>query len=223
MKITTLQVAGFSPALKGMRNPMNSWSKNDTKHCADFDTCDKCSAFCNQCKDNNLEWVIGENDLQLATNLKKAGNEHSKYLRMIQVWADFDMPRYWWSEFDTYKIGTTANSCSTMHKLLNNPNPITLDLFVTCDEDLDIFEIVVDRLEKLRQEYLITKNNRLLVRAKRLLSEGFLQLRTVNLNYATISNIYHQRKHHRLKEEWVDVFCEWVESLPYAKELIIGE
>ena len=208
MKITTLEVAGLEPALKGMRNPMNSWSKSDSEYVKLTD-----------------RYKIGKDDMRLATSLKKAGTEHGKYLRMIQVWADFDMPRYWWSEFDTYKIGTTANSCSTMHKLLNNPNPITLDLFVTCEEDLDIAQIVVNRLEQLRQKYIETgkKDDRLLVRAKRLLMEGFLQLRTVNLNYATISNIYHQRKHHRLKEEWINEFCTWVESLPYSKELIIGE
>ena len=208
MKITTLEVAGLEPALKGMRNPMNSWSKSDSEYVKLTD-----------------RYKIGKDDMRLATSLKKAGTEHGKYLRMIQVWADFDMPRYWWSEFDTYKIGTTANSCSTMHKLLNNPNPITLDLFVTCEEDLDIAQIVVNRLEQLRQKYIETgkRDDRLLVRAKRLLMEGFLQLRTVNLNYATISNIYHQRKHHRLKEEWINEFCTWVESLPYSKELIIGE
>ena len=212
MKITTLEIAGLESALKGMRNPMNSWGKADSGYY---------SLPLGQCS-----YEIGENDLKLAQNLIKGGSEHRKYRRMIQVWADFDMPRYWWSEFDTYKIGTTANSCSTMHRLLNNNNPITLDLFVTCDEDLDIAKMVVDRLEELRKEYKYQDcnsdhKNYLLVRAKRLLMEGFLQLRTVNLNYETIANIYHQRKNHRLKEEWVDVFCKWVESLPYAKELII--
>ena len=212
MKITTLEIAGLESALKGMRNPMNSWGKADSGYY---------SLPLGQCG-----YEIGKNDLKLAQNLIKGGSEHRKYRRMIQVWGDFDMPRYWWSEFDTYKIGTTANSCSTMHRLLNNNNPITLELFVTCDEDLDIAKMVVDRLEELRKEYKYQDcssdhKNYLLVRAKRLLMEGFLQLRTVNLNYETIANIYHQRKNHRLKEEWVDVFCKWVESLPYANELII--
>ena len=149
---------------------------------------------------------------------------------MIQVWADFDMPRYWWSEFDTYKIGTTANSCSTMHKLLNRNTPITEDMFVTCEEDSDWWNITIERLEQLRQEYKhiqsTTKDsatmNRLLVRAKRLLAEGFLQMRTVDTNYAELRNMYFQRRYHRLKEEWSDTFCEWIKTLPNS-ELIMCE
>lgn len=205
MKLTTLNVAGLEEALKGMRNPLNSWEKSDS------------------CLTQELGFVVGENDMNLAQRLVKAGAEHCKYRRMVQVWVDIDMPRYWWSEFDTYKVGTTANSCSTMHKLLNNTQPITMDLFVVCEEDLDIAQLIVERLEMLRQIYLAggKKDHRLLVRAKRLLMEGFLQLRTVNLNYETISKMYHQRKSHRLKEEWQETFCRWVESLPYAAELIM--
>lgn len=205
MKIETIEIAGIKSAIKGMRNPMNSWDKSDSK-LSEFGLV-----------------TIGENDKKLCQRLIKGGTEHRKFMRTIQVWANFDMPRYWWSEFDTYKIGTTANSCSTMHKLLNNKEPITLDLFVTATEDLDIVSTIINRLEELRIKYLENKDDRLLVRAKRLLPEGFLQLRTVNLNYETIRNIYHQRKHHRLKEEWIGIFCEWVETLPYAQELIIGD
>ena len=204
MKIITLEIAGFESALKGMRNPMNSWDKNDSYNLDNFDV------------------LIGKNDLDLAQRLIKAGAEHCKFLRQIQVWADFDMPRYWWSEFDTYKIGTSANSCSTMHKLLNNKEPITRHLFVGSMEDFDVLDIVIDRLEELRKEYQETKNDYLLVRAKRILPEGFLQLRTVNLSYQTIRNIYHQRKNHRLKEEWIDTFCEWIKTLPYSEEFIIN-
>ena len=158
----------------------------------------------------------------------KSGSEHSKFMRMIHVCVDVDMPRYWWSEADTYHFNT-KNSCSTMHKLLNNNDPITLDLFVLCDEDKDWWINTVNKLEGMRQEYKniqsTTKDtkqmNRLLVRAKRMLPEGFLQMRTWDTNYAELRSIYFQRKNHRLKEEWVDTFCKWVELLPYAKELIM--
>lgn len=204
--ITTLEIAGFSPSFKGMRNPMNSWEKSDSMF--GYDT-------------YNDHWLsIGREDMKLAQNLTKSGAEHCKYLRMIHVWADFNMPRYWWSEFDTYHFNT-KNSCSTMHKLLNNPFPITKELFVYDKEDEDILEIIVARLETLRRIYSVDKDFELVIRAKKLLPEGFLQLRTVDTNYAEIMNIYHQRKTHRLKEEWIECFCKWAESLPYFKELCI--
>ncbi|MGL5765130.1 MAG: hypothetical protein ACRCX8_05745, partial [Sarcina sp.] len=128
MKIITREIAGFESALYGMRSPMNSWGKSDTYI--------------------TIEDVIkvGSNDLNLATRLINGGPEHRKFLRQIQVWADFDMPRYWWSEMDTYKIGTSANSCSTMHRLLNNQKPITKDMFVSHPLIEDILELVIKRL-----------------------------------------------------------------------------
>ena len=149
---------------------------------------------------------------------------------MIHVSADFDMPRYFWSEFDTYHYNT-KNSCSTMHKLLNNNNPITLDMFETCDEDAYLWNEIIVRLEEFRLDYKelqkTTKNkeemDRLLLRAKRLLPEGMLQLRTIDTNYAELRNMYFQRRNHRLKEEWINTFCKWVENLPYADELICFE
>ena len=207
MNITDTEVFGFKGAIRGMRNPMNSWHKSD-------------STF----EYNNRK--IGKDDLALAQKLILAGGEHCKFMRMIHVQADVDMPRYWWSEEDTYHFNT-KNSCSTMHKLLNNANPITKDLFITCEEDDDIVELVINRLEQLRLEFKESTNglyqNRLLVRAKRLLMEGFLQLRTLDTNYAELRNEYFQRRHHRLKEEWQDTFCNWIESLPYAEELIMYE
>lgn len=172
-------------------------------------------------------FYIGENDLDLAQRLLSSKHEcDSKFMRMIHVQADVDMPRYWWSEEDTYHFNA-KNSCSTMHKLLNNVNPITKDLFVYCEEDLDIVEMVIDRLEFLRQQYKNTKDyneqTRLLVRAKRLLMEGFLQMRTLDTTYAELRHEYFQRRNHRLKDEWQDTFCKWIESLPYAKELICYE
>lgn len=226
MKIYNTEVWGFNHALKSMRNPMNSWDKSDSicniicDECY-FDRCEECGVS------NNTGYIIGPNDLKLAKNLIKSGNEHMKFMRMIHVAADVDMPRYWWSEMDTYHFNT-KNSCSTMHRLLNNNNPITLDMFIICEEDKDWWEFTIKKLEKLRQEYKeiqrTTKDknamNRLLVRAKRMLPEGFLQMRTLDTNYAELRTIYFQRKNHRLQEEWCDTFCSWIESLPYAKELI---
>lgn len=202
-------VEGFNYALKGMRNPMNSRARSDSEWYS------------------HGSFELGRRDLQLCKNLVKSGPEHAKFLRQIQVWADIDMPRYWWSEADTYKFGT-SNSASTMHKLLNTREKITVDLFERCPEDDDVLEVLVKRLEQLRVEYLLARDaddreyeNYILLRAKRLLPEGFLQLRTRNTNYAELMNMYHQRKDHRLKEEWVDTFCKWCETLPYFTEICI--
>ena len=172
--------------------------------------------------------------MKLAQSLIKAGSEHCKFMRMIHVAVDTNMPRYWWSEADTYHFNA-KNSCSTMHKLLNNDEPITLDMFVVCEEDIDWWNYTVNKLESLRLKYKTIQKNekaskekteamdRLLIRAKRMLPEGFEQMRTWDTNYAELRNMYFQRRHHRLKEEWADTFCKWVESLPYAKKLIMYE
>lgn len=222
MEFKNTEVWGFKHALRGMRNPLNSWEKGDS----DFQIMNIEDVEVGEMP--YYEYIIGEEDLKLAQKLLKGGNEHAKFTRMIHVSVDIDMPRYWWSEADTYHFNT-KNSCSTMHKLLNNNSPITMDLFVICEEDMDWWRTTVNRLERIRQEYKeiqsTTKDskqmNRLLVRAKRMLPEGFLQLRTFDTNYAELRNMYFQRRYHRLKEEWVDTFCKWVESLPYAKELIL--
>ena len=222
MEFKNTEVWGFKHALRGMRNPLNSWEKGDS----DFQIMNIEDVEVGEMP--YYEYIIGKEDLKLAQKLLKGGNEHAKFMRMIHVSVDIDMPRYWWSEEDTYHFNT-KNSCSTMHKLLNNNSPITMDLFVICEEDMDWWRTTVNRLERLRQEYKeiqsTTKDskqmNRLLVRAKRMLPEGFLQLRTFDTNYAELRNMYFQRRYHRLKEEWVDTFCKWVESLPYAKELIM--
>lgn len=233
MKFVDTEVWGLKHALKGMRNPMDSWEKSDSGICKGGDDgigCNNC-AIQHRCKHAyDKEFKIGKNDMKLAQSLIIAGNEHSKFMRMIHVAVDTDMPRYWWSEADTYHFGV-KNSCSTMHKLLNNNNPITLDMFTICEEDIDWWEYTIDKLEQMRQEYKsiqkTTKDNdvmnRLLVRAKRMLPEGLLQLRTWDTNYAELRNMYFQRRSHRLKEEWIDTFCKWIESLPYAEELIMYE
>ena len=211
MEFKNTEVWGFQHAIRGMRNPLNSWDKSDS-----------------HLWESSNRFEIGANDMKLAQTLIKGGGEHSKFMRMIHVSVDVDMPRYWWSEADTYHFNT-KNSCSTMHRLLNNKNPITMDLFVICDEDREWWEATVNKLEGMRQEYKTIqsttkdseKMNRLLVRAKRMLPEGFLQMRTFDTNYAELRNMYFQRRAHRLKEEWVDAFCKWIETLPYAKELIM--
>jgi hypothetical protein len=215
MEIKNTEIYGFKAAFRGMRNPMDSWAKSDSYYDNEI---------------NHNQYIIGNNDMNLAQTLIKSGSEHCKFLRMIHVSADFDMPRYFWSEFDTYHYNT-KNSCSTMHKLLNNNNPITLDMFETCDEDAYLWNEIIVRLEEFRLDYKelqkTTKNkeemDRLLLRAKRLLPEGMLQLRTIDTNYAELRNMYFQRRNHRLKEEWIDTFCKWVENLPYADELICFE
>ena len=207
MKFENTDVFGFEGAIRGMRNPLNSWGRMDSKS-------------------NELtgEFEIGSNDLQLMQALIRGGGEHRKFMRMIHVQVDVTMPRYFWSELDTYHFGT-KNSCSTMHKLLNTNEPISKELFVYCEEDEDFLNTIICRLEGLRSEYRRAETPqadkvRLLLRAKRLLPEGFLQKRTWDTNYEEIRNIYYQRRGHRLKEEWQDTFCSWVESLPYFTELI---
>lgn len=215
MKFEKTEVWGFKHALRGMRNALESWDRADS----DWDFPEYPNRF-----------IIGENDLELCQKLILAGGEHSKFMRMIHVAVDTNMPRYWWSEADTYHFNT-KNSCSTMHRLLNNIKPITLDMFVICEEDEPWWRDTINKLEALRKDYKniqsTTKNseemNRLLLRAKRMLPEGFLQMRTWDTNYAELRNMYFQRKNHRLKEEWLDIFCKWVESLPYAQELICLE
>lgn len=207
MKITNTEVYGFEAALRGMRNPINSWHLQDSV-----------PYYCMP----DILWdatLIGERDLDLAKRLIKAGNEHCKFLRQIQVWADFEMPLYWWSEFDTYKFNT-KNSCSTMHKLFNAKKEIELDDFVYSKEDINTLNFVIRELNSLRKRYLETKDFNYVIRGKRLLPTSFKQKRTVNTNYAELINIYNQRKNHRLKEEWQDVFCKWCEELPYFKQFL---
>ena len=212
MKIETIEIAGFKGAFKGMRNPLNSWDKSDSKTIM----------IANE-DGYYPQFILGEKDIKLAQTLITAGTPDSKFMRFIVVWADMDMPRYWWSEADTYKF-MEKNSTSTMHKLLNNRNPITREMFACFEEDEEFLKTEIRLLNEMREQFLNTTDpkvqNKLLTRAKRILSDGYLQLRTVCTNYAELRNMYFQRKNHRLKEEWVDTFCKWVESLPYAEQLI---
>ena len=173
---------------------------------------------------------IGPNDMGLAKRLIAGGTEHRKFLRQIMVSVDITAPLYWWKEFDTYKVGTTANSTSTMHKLASTP--ITLECFETDDYSkaaidevetelpTNFVDHLISHLEDLRQMYNDTKDKRYWKELVRWLPNGWLQTRTITMNYENLRSMYHQREHHKLVE-WSDAFCKWVESLPYAKELII--
>ena len=217
MKFENTEVWGFEHSLRGMRNPKNSWHKSDSYQ----------SDFTNDGKNG---FVIGGNDMKLAQTLIKAGNEHRKFMRQIFVSADITAPLYWWKEFDTYKVGTVANSTSTMHKIASQP--ITLDCFEIDDlNDGDmvtgnyeclkfIYNQIIDSCENLRQRYLETKDKRYWKELVRWLPESWLQKRTITMNYENVRNMYFQRKNHKLTE-WSESFVKWVESLPYAKELIM--
>lgn len=203
MKFETLQVAGFDPAFKGMRNPLNSWDRSDSV------------------LHDDKVLLIGNNDMKLAKQLVKAGTEHCKFLRQIQVWVDVTAPRYWWQEADTYSFGT-KNSCSTMHKL--HDREFAFDDFQVTAKDnnsvVDVMGEIIFVLNELRESYIESKDYKYVIAMKKILPESYLQLRTWNTNYQELMNIYHQRKNHKLKEEW-GAFCEWCESLPYFKELCV--
>jgi hypothetical protein len=191
----------FDNALRGARNPMNSWERGDSEY-----------------SDDGL-FVIGPNDLELATKLCRAGSDHRKFLRQIFVSVDINAPLYWWKEFDTYKIGTVANSTSTMHKL--HTQTIELDHFShdrMSDETRQKLIELIGYLEGLRTKYLETKDNQYWYDIIQLLPSSYNQLRTCTLNYETLGSIYHSRKNHKL-DEW-HTMCNWIATLPYAKELI---
>lgn len=214
MKFELTEVWGFEHAIRGMRNPLESWDKSDSL----FKSSIQCFS------------VLGENDLNLMQRLIKAGSEHRKFMRQIFVSVDITAPLYWWKEFDTYKVGTVANSTSTMHKLASTP--ITKECFEMDDfEDIDLetqdmifplkstWESLLSDLEFCRQKYNETKDKRYWKELIRLLPESWLQKRTVTMNYENILSIIHQRKGHKLTE-WSKDFIEWAETLPYAKELL---
>jgi hypothetical protein len=217
IKIENVDVLGWEAAIRGMRNPMNSWDKSDSY------------IHSTELGDYGLEYssaipgklIIGPNDLKLMKNLANAGNDHGKFMRMIVVYADITAPLYFYKEFDTYKVGTVANSCSTMHKI--QAKEFTMNDF--SHEHMDdsskcMLRGVVGMLEANRREYLETKDKQLWWNMIQLLPSSYNQKRTVQLNYAVLKNMYHARKNHKL-QEWHD-FCDFIRSLPYS-ELITGE
>lgn len=215
IKIENVDVYGWEAAIRGMRNPLDSWNKSDS-----------CYLTINEiaghpCDDGlQKEFVIGENDLQLMKKLVKAGTDHRKFMRMITVTTDIVAPMYWWKEFDTYKVGTVRNSCSTMHTI--HKKEFTLDDFSYehLDLELNILEVVIIGLNAARERYLKSKDKADWWQMIQLLPSSYNQRSTVQLNYAVLRNIYHSRKNHKL-DEWRD-FCKWVEELP-CSELITME
>ena len=187
--------------IQGLRNPMNSWDKSDSKY-------------------NDLdEYKIGANDLDLMKRLAKAGTDHRKFMRMMPVYVRITAPFYWWKEFDTYKVGTVANSCSTMHKIA--AKEFTVDDFSTehlISDSNAMMKTTCDILNQYREKYLKTKDKKYFWQMIQLLPSSYNQTRNVMLNYEVLANIYKSRKDHKL-DEWRD-FCKWIETIPYS-ELII--
>lgn len=238
MKFENTEVWGFEHAIRGMRNPLESWSKSDSKY-IDIESEEGI-----ELQSKGIYYKIGKNDLELMQKLIKAGSEHRKFMRQILVSVDITAPLYWWKEADTYKVGTVSNSTSTMHKLASTP--ITTDCFEMDDfenvcykefetgiefeglKEFERYEIfnywneIIDVLERLRMLYLKTKDKRYWKELIRLLPESWLQKRTITMSYENILNMYRQRKNHKLTE-WSKSFCDWVKTLPYAEELICLE
>lgn len=215
IKFENMEVTGWEAAIRGMRNPMNSWEKSDSK----FYNMDNLAV---EDRYKIGEFEIGSNDLDLMERLYKAGTDHRKFMRMIVVYVDITAPLYWWKEFDTYKVGTVANSCSTMHKIA--AKEFTLEDF-SCEHLVGIWNdtllyTIIDLLNKAREEYLNSKDKKYWWQMIQLLPSSYNQKRTVMLNYEVLANIYKSRKDHKL-DEWRD-FCDWIKTLPYS-ELITGE
>lgn len=244
IKIENSEVTGWEAAIRGMRNPMNSWEKSDSGWNHDVPN-PEIHIYVDEDFEGYNSLTIGPNDQSLMTRLRNAGTDHRKFMRMITVYLDITAPLYWWKEFDTYKVGTVANSCSTMHKIA--AKEFTIDDFshehLNCkdyhrdwitsavvDEDetslhklwatpLDILKFTIEMLNGYRSEYLETNDKDDWWQMIQLLPSSYNQRRTVMLNYEVLANIYKSRKNHKL-DEWCE-FCKWIESLPYS-ELICG-
>ena len=197
IKIENIDVYGFETAIRGARNPMNSWDRMDSCY-------------------NNGEFEIGENDYKLLKNLTIAGPEHRKWNRMVTVTMDITAPLYWWKEYDTYKVGTVANSCSTMHKI--QAKEFTLDDFShehLNKISIEVLKNVILALNEARQDFIGYKEKEYWWQMIQLLPSSYNQKRTVHLNYEVLGTMYHQRRHHKL-DEWVE-FCNTIKTLPYSE------
>ena len=213
IKLERTSVMNLENAIRGMRNPMNSHDKSDsyTTYIENPETGNR-AAF---------EFSLGENDLALAQKLSRAGGDHRKFMRQIFVSVDVTAPLYWWKEYDTYKVGTVANSCSTMHKIHVKPFVEEDFSFERCVDDLPVLrciDMLLNTLNYLRDKYLETKDKAYWESMIQLLGSSYNQMRTCTLNYENLINIYHARRNHKLTC-WRE-YCKWIEGLPYAKELI---
>ena len=238
IKIENTEVFGWEAAIRGMRNPLDSWFKSDSGYCKGRSSfCDTCDlkpdddyAPCYLATEmKGKEFVVGANDLNLMKRLVKAGSDHSKFMRMINVTVDVTAPMYWWKEADTYKVGTVRNSCSTMHKIaakefeLNDFSHEHLCDYShngeLCRDWRGSLEATIDDLNEARNLYIKSNDKIYWWQMIQLLPSSYNQKATLQMNYAVLRNIYHSRKNHKL-DEW-HTFCDWIESLPYAKELIV--
>ncbi len=210
LKIERIDINGFQAAIRGMRNPMNSWDKSDSGSMA-YPEC----------------FYVGNNDIKLMKQLTSAGDDHSKFLRMITVTCDITAPLYWWKEFDTYKVGTVANSCSTMHKIHTKEftdDDFSMEHLIEDDDNHASFVSSMHRtiadLNTARELYLKTNDKKYWWQMIQLLPSSYNQKRTVQLNYQVLKNMYHARRNHKL-DEW-HTFCDRCEELPYFKKICIG-
>ena len=219
IKLEKTEVLGWEHAIRGMRNPLNSWDKIDSCYGCELSNCEFCSD--RDCGYRFSSYSVGENDYDLMKRLVKAGTDHSKFMRMITVYVDITCHHTWWAEFDTYKIGTVRNSCSKMHKI--HVKEFTLDDFSIDDFYIegeginlkDCFINVVADCEMLRKKFNETKDRRYWKGLIELLPMGYNLKATVQLNYAVLRNMYHSRKNHKL-DEW-HTFCDWISTLPYSE------
>lgn len=236
IKIENTEVIGWEAAIRGMRNPMNSWEKSDSyeNYTVSYDK--------NEITDDMVEirhpyYRVGANDIDLMKKLAKAGTDHRKFMRMVVVYCDITAPLYWWKEFDTYKVGTVANSCSTMHKIADKEfeeSDFSCEHLIPDSDDpiyssyndmrLDgggLLGLTVNVLNHWRKKYLETKDKKYWWQMIQLLPSSYNQKRTVMLNYEVIANMYKSRKNHKL-DEWVELMAYFKEKLPYS-ELFMGE
>ena len=214
IKLENVDVYGWEAAIRGMRNPMNSWDKSDSGLTI-MNPVDVEFGY-----EPNYEYIVGEADLKLMKSLSEAGSDHAKFLRMINVTCDITAPLYWWKEYDTYKVGTVANSCSTMHKIHAKEfelSDFSMEHLNASSTKLLVYTI--DELNYNRKIFLETKNKHYWWPMIQLLPSSYNQKRTVQLNYAVLKNMYHARKAHKL-DEW-RTFCEWMKGLPNFKEICI--
>ena len=252
IKLEKTEVMGWEHAIRGLRNPLNSWKKSDSNVCARF----MYDMDCRECPQGNgchaddaeieTKYLIGPNDHSLMMKLRNAGTDHRKFLRMITVYVDITAPLYWWKEFDTYKVGTVANSCSTMHKihekeftfddfshelLLSDTEenrkdidiPLIIDPkdFNSAFDPTEILGLTINMLNACRVKFLETRDARYFHQMIQLLPSSYNQKRTVMMNYEVLANIWKSRKNHKLAE-WRNDICGWIKTLPY-NELITGE
>lgn len=229
IRIENTGVYGFEAAIRGMRNPMNSWNQSDSHVCACADGYLDCPMVLNddepakECDPDKYNFCVGEKDFCLMKKLAAAGPDHGKFLRMIIVTLDIVAPLYWWKEFDTYKVGTVANSCSTMHKIhakefdVNDFSHEHVEELTGDDYNMsyDFLLRTVDILNYYRKKFLETNVKTYWWQFIQLLPSSYNQRRTVQLNYAVLQNIYHARKGHKL-DEW-HTFCDWIKELPYSE------